>query len=197
MQILVAKMKYSPECKIVVWLCLEALQRRSLLVDDLRLLLVREIDSNRGWQSIRIFLEEWQERRNGQGDPAFILEPDLEYSAGSLGELNRIRWAGYLLNGGDALSEMDSLEPDRSSALGEAESFLRLRLERERPLFLLAELESRRSLSAPSAGFESSGGGLPFRSPSAAAYSTSLSRLKVPTVTCLCFHPLFTSKQDF
>ncbi|MGB5924167.1 MAG: hypothetical protein WBH36_18220, partial [Syntrophobacteria bacterium] len=42
------------------------------LVDDLRLLLVREIDSNRGWQSIRIFLEEWQERRNGQGDPAFI-----------------------------------------------------------------------------------------------------------------------------
>ena len=94
------------------------------LVDDLRLLLVREIDSNRGWQSIRIFLEEWQERRNGQGDPAFILEPDLEYSAGSLGELNRIRWAGYLLNGGDALSEMDSLDSDSSSALEKAELFL-------------------------------------------------------------------------
>jgi [protein-PII] uridylyltransferase len=93
-------------------------------MNDLRVLLTREIDSNRDWQSIKIFLEEWQERHNGQGDPAFILEPDLEYSAGSLGELNRIRWAGYLLNGGDSSSETDSLDPDSSSALKKAERFL-------------------------------------------------------------------------
>jgi [protein-PII] uridylyltransferase len=94
------------------------------LMNDLRVLLTREIDSNRDWQSIKIFLEEWQERHNGQGDPAFILEPDLEYSAGSLGELNRIRWASYLLNGGDSSSETDSLDPDSSSALKKAERFL-------------------------------------------------------------------------
>jgi [protein-PII] uridylyltransferase len=94
------------------------------LVDDLRFLLVRELDSNREWQSIRTFLEEWQQRQNGQGDPSFILEPDLEYSAGSLGELNRIRWASYLLNGGDGSSETDSLDTDSSSALEKAELFL-------------------------------------------------------------------------
>jgi [protein-PII] uridylyltransferase len=94
------------------------------LMNDLRVLLEREIDSNRGWQSIRFFLEEWQERHNGQGDPAVILEPDLEYSAGSLGELNRIRWASYLLNGGDASSETYSLDPDSSSTLKKAELFL-------------------------------------------------------------------------
>ena len=94
------------------------------LVDDLRLLLLRELDSNRDWQSIRMFLEEWQQRQNSQGDPAVILEPDLEYSAGSLGELNRIRWAGYLLNGGDGLSETDYLDSDSSAALEKAELFL-------------------------------------------------------------------------
>ncbi|MGD8314999.1 MAG: HD domain-containing protein, partial [Syntrophobacterales bacterium] len=94
------------------------------LMNDLRVLLEREIDSKRDWQSIRAFLEEWQERHNGQGDPAFILEPDLEYSAGSLGELNRIRWASYLLNGGDVSSETDSLDSDSSSTLKKAELFL-------------------------------------------------------------------------
>ncbi|NIQ92757.1 MAG: HD domain-containing protein [Deltaproteobacteria bacterium] len=94
------------------------------LMNDLRVLLEREIGSNRGWQSIKIFLEEWQQRHNGQGDPAFILEPDLEYSAGSLGELNRIRWASYLLNGGDVSSETDSLDSDSSSTLKKAELFL-------------------------------------------------------------------------
>ncbi|MGD8255849.1 MAG: HD domain-containing protein, partial [Syntrophobacterales bacterium] len=108
------------------------------LMNDLRVLLEREIDSKRDWQSIRAFLEEWQERHNGQGDPAFILEPDLEYSAGSLGELNRIRWASYLLNGGDVSSETDSLDPGSSSALKEAELFFlrvrnHLQLLRERP----------------------------------------------------------------
>jgi [protein-PII] uridylyltransferase len=94
------------------------------LMNDLRVLLEREIGSNKGWQSIKIFLEEWQQRHNGQGDPAFILEPDLEYSAGSLGELNRIRWASYLLNGGDVSSETDSLDSDSSSTLKKAELFL-------------------------------------------------------------------------
>ncbi len=94
------------------------------LMNDLRVLLEREIGSNRGWQSIKIFLEEWQQRNNGQGDPAFILEPDLEYSAGSLGELNRIRWASYLLNGGDVSCETDSLDSDSSSTLKKAELFL-------------------------------------------------------------------------
>jgi [protein-PII] uridylyltransferase len=94
------------------------------LMNDLRVLLEREIGSNRGWQSIKIFLEEWQQRHNGQGDPAFILEPDLEYSAGSLGELNRIRWASYLLNGGDVSSETDRLDSDSSSTLKKAELFL-------------------------------------------------------------------------
>jgi [protein-PII] uridylyltransferase len=94
------------------------------LMNDLRVLLEREIGSNRGWQSIKIFLEEWQQRHNGQGDPAFILEPDLDYSAGSLGELNRIRWASYLLNGGDVSSKTDSLDSDSSSTLKKAELFL-------------------------------------------------------------------------
>ncbi len=106
-------------------------------MDDLRLALIQEIEANRDRQSIRSFHEEWQERQAGQRDPACLLEPDLEYSAGSLGELNRIRWAGYLLDGEGTLAEMGTLDSHGVSALKEAERFLlrvrnHLQLVRER-----------------------------------------------------------------
>jgi [protein-PII] uridylyltransferase len=94
------------------------------LMDELQLSLMQEIEANGDRQSIRSFLEEWQQRQAGQREPACILEPDLDYSAGSLGELNRIRLAGYLLNGVGTLAAMDKLDPDSLSALHEAERFL-------------------------------------------------------------------------
>jgi len=94
------------------------------LANQLRSTLRHEIDANRDRHSIRVFLEDWQERKDSQKDPACLLEPDLEYSGGSLGELNRIRWAAYLLNGAETLAEVESLDPDSLSALQEAERFL-------------------------------------------------------------------------
>jgi len=94
------------------------------LVDDLRFSLLREIDAKRDLQSIRAFVGEWQERNDRQANPEILLEPDLEYSGGSLGELKRIRWAGALLNGGDTSLEIDNLDPDSSAALQKAERFL-------------------------------------------------------------------------
>ncbi|MGD8373142.1 MAG: hypothetical protein PVG64_08705 [Syntrophobacterales bacterium] len=94
------------------------------LVDDLRLNLAQRINADKDRQSIRIFLEEWKERQAAQRDPRCLLEPDLEYSGGGLGELNRIRWAGFLLNGRGNLAEMDTLDPDSLAALQKAEGFL-------------------------------------------------------------------------
>ena len=97
-------------------------------MDELRLSLIEHIESDRDRQSVRAFLEEWQERKDGQLDPSFILEPDLEYSSGGLGELNRIRWAGYLLNGSERWFETDNLDSHSYSALQKAERFfLRVR----------------------------------------------------------------------
>jgi len=97
-------------------------------MDELRLSLIEQIESNRDRQSVRAFLEEWQERKDGQLDPSFILEPDLEYSSGGLGELNRIRWAGYLLNGSERWFETDNLDSHSYSAFQKAERFfLRVR----------------------------------------------------------------------
>ena len=93
------------------------------LMDELRLSLMEQIDSDRDRQSIRAFLQDWLERKDGQLDPSFILEPDLEYSSGGLGELNRIRWAGYLLNGNENWLETDNLDSDSFSALQKAERF--------------------------------------------------------------------------
>ena len=75
------------------------------LADELRCTLVQEVRVNRERRSIQAFLQEWRERQANQRDPAWLLEPDLEYSAGSLGELNRIRWAGRLLFGAESLSD--------------------------------------------------------------------------------------------
>jgi [protein-PII] uridylyltransferase len=94
------------------------------LVDGLHLTLLQEIGVNKDRQSIRIFLEEWKERQAAQRDPRCLLEPDLEYSGGGLGELNRIRWAAYLLNGRGDLAELDTLDADNLAALKQAERFL-------------------------------------------------------------------------
>ena len=94
------------------------------LMDDLRLSLMEQIDSERDRQSVRAFLDEWVERKDRQQDPSFILEPDLEYSSGGLGELNRIRWAGYLLNGDERWIETNNLSSDNHAALRQAEQFL-------------------------------------------------------------------------
>ena len=94
------------------------------LMDDLRLSLMEQIDSERNRQSVRAFLDEWVERKDRQQDPSFILEPDLEYSSGGLGELNRIRWAGYLLNGDERWIETNNLNSDNHAALRQAEQFL-------------------------------------------------------------------------
>jgi [protein-PII] uridylyltransferase len=94
------------------------------LMDDLRLSLMEQIDSERNRQSVRAFLDEWLERKDRQQDPSFILEPDLEYSSGGLGELNRIRWAGYLLNGDERWIETNNLNSDSYALLQQAERFL-------------------------------------------------------------------------
>jgi len=97
-------------------------------MDELRLSLIEHIESDRDRRSVRAFLDEWQERKDGQLDPSFILEPDLECSSGGLGELNRIRWAGYLLNGSERWFETDNLDSHSYSALQKAERFfLRVR----------------------------------------------------------------------
>ncbi len=93
------------------------------LMDDLRLSLMEQIESDRDRQSIRAFLQDWLERKDGQPDPSFILEPDLEYSSGGLGELNRIRWAGYLLTGTESWLETNNLDSGSYSALQKAERF--------------------------------------------------------------------------
>jgi [protein-PII] uridylyltransferase len=93
------------------------------LMDDLRESLMQQIESERDRQSIRAFLQDWLERKDGQLDPSFILEPDLEYSSGGLGELNRIRWAGYLLKGDESLLETNNLDSASHSALQKAERF--------------------------------------------------------------------------
>ena len=95
------------------------------LVDDLRFNLFHEIGANKDRQSVRVFLEEWQERQAAQRDPHCLLEPDLEYSGGGLGELNRIRWAAYLLNGADKIpAAVETMDTDSRTALQEAERFL-------------------------------------------------------------------------
>jgi [protein-PII] uridylyltransferase len=94
------------------------------LTDELRTTVRQAIEANRDRHSIRIFLEEWQERQAAQRDPRCLLEPDLEYSGGSLGELNRVRWAGFLLNGMGSLAQIDTLDSDSLLALQEAERFL-------------------------------------------------------------------------
>jgi [protein-PII] uridylyltransferase len=96
------------------------------LVDELYLGLNQEIQARKERPSLRIFLEDWQERRLGQQDPAYLLEPDLEYSAGSLGELCRIRWAAYLLHGKKTLADMPMLNRAGFEALQKAERFLLL-----------------------------------------------------------------------
>jgi len=93
------------------------------LMDELQESLMEQIESDRDRQSIRAFLQDWLERKNSQLDPSFILEPDLEYSSGGLGELNRIRWAGYLLNGDESLLETNNLDSISYSALEKAERF--------------------------------------------------------------------------
>ena len=93
------------------------------LMDELQESLMGQIESDRDRQSIRAFLQDWLERKNSQLDPSFILEPDLEYSSGGLGELNRIRWAGYLLNGDESLLETNNLDSISYSALEKAERF--------------------------------------------------------------------------
>jgi [protein-PII] uridylyltransferase len=98
------------------------------LMDDLQESLREQIDSDRARQSIKAFLQDWLERKDRQLDPSLILEPDLEYSSGGLGELNRIRWAGYLLNGDESLPETDNLDSDSYSVLEQAERlFLQVR----------------------------------------------------------------------
>ena len=92
-------------------------------MDDLRLSLMEQIESDRDRQSIRAFFQYWLERKDGQLDPSFILEPDLELSSGGLGELNRIRWAGYLLNGNENWLETNNLDSASYSALQKAERF--------------------------------------------------------------------------
>ncbi|UCG11713.1 MAG: HD domain-containing protein, partial [Deltaproteobacteria bacterium] len=94
------------------------------LVEDLRVSFMQEIQSKRHAALIRSFLEEWQARQSGQQEPECLLEPDLEYSAGSLGELNRIHWAGYLLYQSESLAGMGTLDQDSVKVLQEAQSFL-------------------------------------------------------------------------
>ena len=94
------------------------------LMDDLRQSLMQQIELERDRQSVRVFLDEWLERKDRQQDPSFILEPDLEYSSGGLGELNRIRWAGYLLNSDERWFETDNLDSHSYRVLQEAERFL-------------------------------------------------------------------------
>jgi [protein-PII] uridylyltransferase len=130
------------------------------LMDDLRLSLIQEIESNKDRQSIRAFLEDWQERKDGQLDPSFILEPDLEYSSGGLGELNRIRWAGYLLNGVERGFETNNLDSASYSALQKAELFF-LRVRNHLQLFKRGQetqlqYEAQREV-AHSLGYEDQG----------------------------------------
>ncbi|MFP3870926.1 MAG: hypothetical protein ACLFVT_08640, partial [Syntrophobacteria bacterium] len=93
--------------------------------DELLVSLGREIRS-RGERpsSIRAFFNEWKERHHGQRNPALLLEPDLDYSAGSLGELCRMRWAGFLIYDTNTLAELPWLTSDKIDALREAEAFL-------------------------------------------------------------------------
>lgn len=93
------------------------------LADDFRLSTMQQIEADRDRKSIRAFLREWLERRDIQRDPDLLLEPDLERSGGSLGELNRIRWASYLLNGAETLAEVKELDSGNLSVLRKAERF--------------------------------------------------------------------------
>jgi len=98
------------------------------LMDELQLSLLQQLKSNRERQSVRAFLDDWLKRKANQSDPALILEPDLEQSSGSLGELNRIRWAGYLANGAETWTETEILDSKKLLAFQEAERFfLRVR----------------------------------------------------------------------
>jgi [protein-PII] uridylyltransferase len=94
------------------------------LAEDLHFIIIQKIGADKDRQSVRIFLEEWQERQAAQRDPHCLLEPDLEYSGGSLGELNRIRWAAYLLNGTGAPADTETLDSNSLAALQGAELFL-------------------------------------------------------------------------
>jgi [protein-PII] uridylyltransferase len=130
------------------------------LMDELQLMLLRQIETNRDRQSIRALLHEWLERKDNQGDPAFILEPDLEQSSGSLGELNRIRWAGYLVNGVETWAETKILDSATHSAFQEAEYFFlrvrnHLQMLKERPETRL-EYEAQEEV-AQSLGYEEQG----------------------------------------
>ena len=130
------------------------------LMDDLRISLIEQIETDRDRQSIRAFLEDWLGRKDGQLDPSFILEPDLEYSSGSLGELNRIRWAGYLLNGAERWFETSNFDSDSHVALQEAERFF-LRVRNHLQLFKRGQetqlqYEAQREV-AHSLGYEDQG----------------------------------------
>ena len=130
------------------------------LMDGLRLSLIEQIEADRDRQSIRAFLENWLERKDGQQDPSFILEPDLEYSSGSLGELNRIRWAGYLLNGAERWVETSNLDSDSQKVFQEAERFF-LRVRNHLQLFKRSQetqlqYEAQREV-AHSLGYEDQG----------------------------------------
>ena len=98
------------------------------LMEELHFTVQREIQASRERPALLRFIQEWRERQAGQQDPAYLLEPDLEYSAGSLGELGRVRWAGFLLHGKKRLGQISALDPETIEHLREARQFfLRVR----------------------------------------------------------------------
>jgi [protein-PII] uridylyltransferase len=98
------------------------------LMEELHLTVQREIQASRERPALLRFIQEWRERQAGQQDPAYLLEPDLEYSAGSLGELGRVRWAGFLVHGKKRLGQISALDPETLEHLREARQFfLRVR----------------------------------------------------------------------
>ena len=98
------------------------------LMEELHLTLQRELQASRERPALVRLIQDWGERQATQKDPAYLLEPDLEQSAGSLGELGRVRWAGFLLHGKKRLGQIGALDPETIEHLREARQFfLRVR----------------------------------------------------------------------
>ncbi|MBW1980446.1 MAG: hypothetical protein JRJ12_04445, partial [Deltaproteobacteria bacterium] len=93
------------------------------LMDHLRQQLGQESRQGCRWPSVQQLAADWRQRQRAQRDPDYLLEPDLDYSAGSLGELNRIRWSSALLYGMNGFQQLAATAPGVFADLGSAENF--------------------------------------------------------------------------